>query len=63
MTTSKPKIIKPLRLRCNCGKRVLNHHWLCDGCYSKKKIEDLKKFRNKKKGGFNPPKWMLNQDK
>ena len=30
------KRIIPERQRCDCGRRVLNHHWLCDSCYSKK---------------------------
>lgn len=61
MTTSSPKVIIPERPRCDCGKRVLNHHWLCDFCYSKKKIEEAKKFNKKRIGGFNPPKWMTNE--
>jgi hypothetical protein len=45
MTTNK-KII-PCRERCECGKKVLNHHWLCDGCYGKK--HKLLHKKNKKK--------------
>jgi hypothetical protein len=60
MTLKEPKIIIPEREKCDCGKRVLNHHWKCDECYSKAKREMNK--RNKKRDCFNPPKWMLNKN-
>lgn len=35
MTTTKPII--PVIEKCfDCGKKVKNHHFLCDKCYSKK---------------------------
>lgn len=58
MTTSNPKRIIPERKRCNCGKLVLNHHWLCDKCYSQWRKKKNKIFGKKKAGKFNPPKWM-----
>lgn len=36
MTTARRKIIFPERPRCHCGKKVKNHHWLCDSCYGDK---------------------------
>lgn len=56
MPTNKPII--PERDRCDCGKKVLNHHWLCDFCYSAKKKKEVNKRLGKRKGKFNPPKWM-----
>lgn len=58
MTTNKPMIIEPLKFRCNCGNKVTDHHFLCNKCYSKK-MKRQNKFKSKKrKGKFNPPKWM-----
>lgn len=36
-------IIIPERKICDCGKPVLNHHWLCDKCYSKKAEKENRK--------------------
>lgn len=31
------EVITPLKKRCvNCGKRVTNHHFLCDKCWGRK---------------------------
>jgi hypothetical protein len=41
------KLIKPIipqRNRCDCGRKVHNHHWLCDACWGKK---TQKEFQNK----------------
>ena len=44
MTDFKPII--PMRKRCECGKPVKNHHWLCDKCWGKKaKREYFKKTK------------------
>ena len=46
-------IIVPQRAKCNCGKSVNNHHWLCDKCYGIKTknnqilLEILKKREDK----------------
>ena len=56
MTTSRPKLIIPLKNKCNCGNEVLNHHFLCDTCYSKKMKSQYESIKGK--GRFNKPKWM-----
>lgn len=57
MTTSKPLKIVPLVSRCKCGSKVLNHHFLCDKCYSIKTKRDNKlkkrgKFKKKGQAGM-----------
>jgi hypothetical protein len=49
MTTSKRKVIIPMRNRCDCGKKVLNHHWLCDHCWGKKARAKNRKKQSKQK--------------
>jgi len=49
MTTSKRMKIVPLKERCICGKRVLNHHFYCDGCYGERQ----------KKLNRNKDKWLV----
>ena len=32
--------IKPIRIICKCGNKVIHHHFFCDECYSEiKKLE------------------------
>ncbi len=45
MENKKPII--PLRDRCKCGKKVLNHHFLCDKCWGNK--AKLKYHKERKK--------------
>lgn len=42
----KKKIIPEVK-KCKCGRKVLNHHWLCDGCYSKRDREKNREERIK----------------
>jgi hypothetical protein len=44
---NKRKIIKPLRAKCDCGKKVKNHHFLCDSCWGKKERKKHSKIQNK----------------
>ena len=30
------KIIRPMRKKCNCGDKVISHHFLCNKCWGKK---------------------------
>lgn len=39
----KYKLIIPRRNRCDCGKVVKNHHWLCDKCWGKKAKREYNK--------------------
>lgn len=39
--------IKPLRKKCDCGRKVKNHHLLCDSCWGKKAKEKHKKKKLK----------------
>ena len=42
MTTNKP--IKPLKGICRCGKKVTDHHFLCNSCWGIScKNKDIKK--------------------
>lgn len=34
--------LKPIKKKCNCGRKVLNHHYLCDKCYSERDKINLK---------------------
>lgn len=63
MTTANRMKIIPKRERCICGRKVLNHHWFCDICYSKRTIDNSKILNKKLIGKFNPPKWMKNKDR
>ena len=42
----KPKII-PEKNRCDCGKKVTDHHWLCNDCHAKKQRHDFWRQRMK----------------
>jgi len=48
MTQDKKRII-PEREKCDCGKKVLNHHWLCDECWSKKYGNKFRKKEDKRR--------------
>ena len=46
----KPKsrvIIIPERKKCECGKKVTDHHWLCNSCHAKKQKHAFWKERIK----------------
>lgn len=40
------EIIKPMRKKCECGNKVLNHHWLCDLCWGRKAKEKQRILTN-----------------
>lgn len=42
---------KPIREKCECGKKVINHHMLCDSCCSKRDKLRNKKINIKKNAG------------
>ena len=47
----KKKRIIPRREKCDCGKQVKNHHWLCDKCWGKKnRLKEIKKKKKLKQG-------------
>ena len=39
----KDKIV-PLREFCICGAKVINHHFFCDDCYSKRAIKKINHY-------------------
>lgn len=41
------KPIRPIKSKCPCGAKVLNHHFLCDKCWGKK--EKARYYRERKK--------------
>lgn len=41
--------IIPLRNKCECGKRVTDHHWLCNRCHRLKQIKKQREQRNVKR--------------
>ena len=43
----KDKLIKPQRDKCDCGKKVKNHHWLCDKCWGGKAKDLYYKVKKK----------------
>ena len=45
-------VIKPVRRYCDCGKKVKNHHFYCDKCYSKRQ-KRKNRLKKKKRLGLN----------
>jgi hypothetical protein len=43
----KKKIIIPLKDKCDCGKKVTSHHFLCDKCYSIKQKRKHNKIQTR----------------
>lgn len=37
------EIIRPMRKKCDCGEKVINHHWVCDDCWGKREKERYKR--------------------
>jgi hypothetical protein len=47
------QVIKPLRRKCDCGKKVTSHHLYCNDCISKRDRERYWRLhKNNKNGGI-----------
>lgn len=41
------KLVIPQRERCDCGRLVTDHHWLCNKCHAEKQQAEFWKGRMK----------------
>jgi len=42
------KRVKPIFKKCKCGRKVTDHHFLCNKCWKEKHLKEKEKGGNKK---------------